>query len=324
MGSSASRRLLALSITVLAAYCSAPVHGAVTRERNCFEHDDYDTWLAAVRSQDPGAEELARRVPRESFERYRAGIECRIFEYTVDGLRVQGFDARPASRVSGKLPAIIYNRGGNTHFNRMTLAGMLSGVMPLAARGYFVIGSQYREQDEFGGRDVNDVLALLDIIDSRDDVAADRIGMAGWSRGGIMTISAATRTGRIRAISLVGTPADLGEELRARPDMARVYERYIPDYAVNKTAALVARSPVKLLERLRSSAPMLIMHGGADDRVRPVSALQIAMKLEQLGHPYKLIVYPGADHGIRNTENDSRQQLYDWFDAHLRPDRHSH
>src|SRR5687767_4938529 len=163
---------LTLTIAVLAVHSSAPVSGAVTRERDCFEHHDYEAWLAAS-ARNEGAEQLARRVPKQTFERYRVDIECRFFEYSVDGLQVQGFSARPAQNASGKLPAIVYNRGGNAGFNRMTFTGMLSGVFTLAGRGYFVIGSQYRDKDEFGGRDVNDVLALLDIIDARSDVAAD-------------------------------------------------------------------------------------------------------------------------------------------------------
>ena len=71
---------------------------------------------------------------------------------------------------------------------------MMRNLFPIANQGFVIIGSQYRGTgsknnllDEFGGKDVNDVTALLDYIPSIKDADPERIGMYGASRGGMQT-----------------------------------------------------------------------------------------------------------------------------------------
>ena len=288
---------------------------AVIREADCFRYDSYESWMDFIRSrrQNQGGPEISK----EEYGGYRESIDCSFLSYTVDGVEVSGFSARPRNAAGRKVPAVIYNRGGSGENGRVTFGMMFEEIFPLASRGFFVVGSQYREHDEFGGRDIDDVLALLTIIERRPDVAGDRIGMLGRSRGGIMTMLAAERTSRIKAMILVGTPADLEADLRARPDMERVYARLIPDYAADRSAALRARSPIFLASRLATDAPILILHGTADERVEASNALRLALKLQDLKRPYKLLVYPNGDHSLRNFRSEVREEISAWFETHL-------
>jgi dipeptidyl aminopeptidase/acylaminoacyl peptidase len=74
-------------------------------------------------------------------------------------------------------------------------------------------------KDEFGGRDVDDVMALLPIIDGIQEADASRIGMFGMSRGSIMTYRAVVRSRRIKAVAITGGVSDLLTELPRRPGM---------------------------------------------------------------------------------------------------------
>jgi dipeptidyl aminopeptidase/acylaminoacyl peptidase len=287
----------------------------LTREDDCFQFDTYENWMESIRARQPGS--AGPSIPKENYDRYRESIDCRFFTYSVDGVEVAGFSARPREPAGRPLPAIIYNRGGNGRLGQVTFAGMLAEIFPLASRGFFVIGSQYREAEEFGGRDIDDVLALFTLIDRRPDVMGDRIGMMGRSRGGLMTMLAGTRSSRIKAMVLIGTPTDLLADLRARPDMEIVYARRIPNYAVDKEAELRARSPLFMADRLATDAPILILHGTADERARTANALQLAMKLQELKRPYKLVVYPGGDHALRAFDAEVRREISVWFESHL-------
>jgi dipeptidyl aminopeptidase/acylaminoacyl peptidase len=313
-----------LTGTPLAGAEAAPKEISVLSSGDCFRYPSYDEWIEFLRSSErPGASaaspvaDPARSFPRAAYENFQATIECTFFRYLVDGAEVNGFTARPRERGSEKIPALIYNRGGNGPAGQVTFTRLLTEIFPLAAKGYFLIGSQYRVLDEFGGKDVDDVLALVTLIDQQPQVDGERIGMLGWSRGGLMTISATSRTDRVRAIAIVGTPADLHDDLRLRPDMEAVYVRLIPGYLKNKEAALRARSPLSLVASLPAGMPVLILQGGADQRTRPVNALRLAMKLAELDRTYKLVVYPRDDHGLRAHQAEARQEILDWFGAEL-------
>jgi dipeptidyl aminopeptidase/acylaminoacyl peptidase len=121
------------------------------------------------------------RMPSVSACAYRKSIRCAFLTYSVDGIEVDGFSARPNS--STPLPVIIYNKGGAGDASSVTFGQMLEEIFPLAQKGYLIIGTQYRQQDEFGGKDVDDVMTLVDLIDGRSDAIQGQIGMMGWSRG---------------------------------------------------------------------------------------------------------------------------------------------
>jgi dienelactone hydrolase len=73
-----------------------------------------------------------------------------------------------------------------------------------------VVGSQYRGaagsegKDEFGGADLNDVMNLLPLLEALPNADPSRIGMAGFSRGALMTYLALTKTDRIKAAVVAG------------------------------------------------------------------------------------------------------------------------
>jgi dipeptidyl aminopeptidase/acylaminoacyl peptidase len=306
------------------ALAGSPVQKArIIDSTDCFGFDTYDDWKKAVRDRPAAAqpamseEAFATRFPPEAFTRYRQTLECAFIKYDVNGVVVSGFFAKPTNAGDGKLPAVIFNRSGNGDLGRVNFAQILAQLMPLASRGFFVVGSQYRDADEFGGKDVDDVLALLDILDAHPDVAGDRIGMMGFSRGGIETVIAGARSDRIKAIALLGTPSDLLEELRLRPDMERVYTRRIPNYSSEREQTLRARSPLHLVERLPPATPILILHGGKDERAHPANALKLASRLQDLGREYKLVIYPGGDHAMSRYEPEVREELARWFATYL-------
>lgn len=198
-----------------------------------------DAWLDDVKQRNPdlGPDRL-RRIraffePR--FTRVRQGaVSISRLVYSSDGHRVVAFLLRPRSTPGRRHPAIIYNRGGNRDFGALDLPSLLD-LSGLVEHGYVVVASQYRGvdggdgQEEFGGADVDDVLNLLPLLGRQRDVDTTRIGMMGWSRGGMMTYLALARTDRIVAAAVGAGLADLVESAKARPDLAQeVYAELMP------------------------------------------------------------------------------------------------
>jgi dipeptidyl aminopeptidase/acylaminoacyl peptidase len=73
---------------------------------------------------------------------------------------------------------------------------------------YDASGAAEQGKDEFGGADLNDVLNRLPLIDSLPKADPSRLGMWDYSRGGLMTYLALTRTSRINAAIVLGYWAD--------------------------------------------------------------------------------------------------------------------
>lgn len=253
-------------------------------------------------------------------------VEIRSITYLSDGLRVQGYLAWP--KQAGKWPCLIYNRGGNRSFGALEDkdAAMLLGR--IASWGYVVVASQYRGnaggegQDEFGGSDVADVLNLVPLLESVPQADASRIGMYGWSRGGMMTYIALTRTKRIAAAVIGGGDSDLFETAKQRPDIAKkVQAELIPNYARNKEAELTARSVIRWPEKLHKKTALLLLHGSADWRIDPRESLAMATALYESKHPFRFVFFEGGDHGLSEYQQEVQRLTKDWLDHYVRDEK---
>lgn len=250
------------------------------------------------------------------------GVVVRSIDYASDGLRVTGYLARP--KAEGTYPALIFNRGGNRDFGALTDVGAANRLGRYASWGYVVVASQYRGngggdgKEEFGGRDVNDVLNLLPLLDAMPGVDRERIGMIGWSRGGMMTYLALARTDRIRAAAIGGGLSDAAAMVRARPDMESVFRELVPNFENDREAQLAARSAVRFAGKLPATTPILLLHGTSDWRVDPHQALAMATALLEAKRPYRLILFEGGDHGLGEFRDDVDRALREWVDRYVR------
>ena len=155
--------------------------------------------------------------------KYLNKIRTEKVTYISDGLKVTAYLVYPV--LEGKYPCIIYNRGGNREFGSISKSKLAFILARVAYRGYIVIGSQYRGNDggegreEFGGKDVNDVLNLIPLLKKLKNTDGSKIGIFGWSRGGMMTYLALSRNSEIKAVVVGGGIADLSMMKNNRPDM---------------------------------------------------------------------------------------------------------
>lgn len=254
---------------------------------------------------------------------YVDNIEVYDITYLSDGLKVHGYLIQP--KAEGIYPCIIYNRGGNRDFGSISLTSAVIRLGKLANAGYVVIASQYRGnvdgegQEEFGGAEVNDIIILPEVLKAIHKADTNNIGLYGWSRGGMMTYIALTKMDNIKAAVVGGAVADSYEVIADRPDMETgVYAELIPNYEVNKEAALDARSAVKWANKFSKEVPILMMHGNADWRVKPEQSLRMAMEFEKYRIPYRLIIFEGGDHGLSEHRKEKDEQVIGWFDRFLK------
>jgi dipeptidyl aminopeptidase/acylaminoacyl peptidase len=217
--------------------------------------------------------------------------------------------------------ASTWNRGGNRDFGALDARALV----PYVEAGFVAAGSQYRGgggsegHDTFGGDDVEDVLNLVTLLKSLPEVDAKRIGMVGYSRGGMMTYRALREDARrglndIRVAATVGGVADYVELDKERQDMVPVYLATVGCAPWSCPDDFVARSAMHWADEMR--APLLLLHGEADDRVPVEQSVRLAAKLREAGRPVKLVTFPGDDHGLSAHEY-GLTEIFPWLGAHL-------
>lgn len=263
-------------------------------------------------------------VPEAAYRRFCADygalndVEVSRIVYESDGLNVTGIMAVARNAQIGAHPAVLYNRGGNREFGKLTVYHVMRLMVPLARAGYLVFASNYRGNDggegkeEFGGADVNDVLALLAIAQSHTAYDGTNSFMVGHSRGGMMTYGAMKRGAAIQAAVSIAAPSDLFASEADRPEMKRgVHDQLIPGDAETRVAAYEARSAVFWPEKL--NRPLLLLHGDADERVDVSHSVRLAEKLAESGKVHELVIYPGGKHALVRQWDDVLKRMLAWF-----------
>src|SRR5262249_42449819 len=167
-----------------------------------------------------------RYFPRAVYDdaRERRELEVLDIRYSSSGdVAVPGVLIRPKAAGSRRLPAIIFNRGGTGDYGRIDDLTIVD-LYRLAKAGFVVVASDYRfhgetgKRDEWGGADLDDVLALVPLLQSMDIVDRDRLFMLGVSRGGTMTYLALKRGAAVRAAAVIAGPSDLEALGAHRPE----------------------------------------------------------------------------------------------------------
>jgi dipeptidyl aminopeptidase/acylaminoacyl peptidase len=298
---------------------------------NCFvgPFETFDTWINFLKSKNPNFNEDRFPFKREQYEAYRNTLNCLIFDYFVDDVVVQGYVIYP--KESNKpLPTLIYNRGGNTSFGRMVMGSMQYNLMPIAAEGFVIIGSQYRwdgtrkqsefkangNNDEFGGVDVNDVLALVPIIKKLPFASHENLGVMGTSRGGMQSYLFAKRYPDIKAM-VIESGISNAYSFYERDDATKnLLATLIPNFKEQKDLALTQRSAVFWVDQL-PKAPIMLIHAEDDERVDFSNASVMAALLEQRDRPYTFLRFPDGGHGLAKHKDKVDSNVVSFFKTHL-------
>lgn len=244
--------------------------------------------------------------------------------YISDGLKVKGYLAYPKDS-SQKYPCIIWNRGGFGNAGAIDSFNARGIFGQLASWGYVVFASQYRGNDggegndEFGGEDINDVLNLLPLAEEVNVADSSKWGIEGWSRGGMMTFLALTRTDIFKAAIVTGGIANLRCNADESPFMKKLYQATMGKYGSDEFQKKCStRSVINFADKLNKTTPLLLMHGTSDERVLPHDTIDLSAKLLKLELDFRLIMFEGGDHFLKSHRNEVDAQRKNWFDRYLK------
>ena len=222
-----------------------------------------------------------------------------------DGTRLEGRLVKPPDFDPGKrYPVLVYVYGG-PHSQVVRDAWGATSLLDhyLAGRGYLVWSVDNRGSwgrghawesavyRAMGRRELSDQLAGVRYLRSLPYVDAARIGIWGWSYGGYMTLYAMTNAPDVWKCGVAGAPVTHWKYYDT------IYtERYMRTPQTNP-AGYEDSAPLTRAKDLR--APLLLIHGTADDNVHLQNTLAFVDALTKAGTAHELQLIPGQKHGMR-------------------------
>lgn len=305
---------------------NAPVKSQATAEQG----DTSDVALDEVSATDfytEGEEKVAVKPSSPKLKSIKllqtktlGGVEVETYniEYMSDGLRIAGFVSKPKG--NKRLPVFIYNRPGRADKGTHTKTS-IKLQSKFASKGFVVLSTQLRGNkfckgvDEMGGKDLNDILNLIEVAKTLNCALPDQIAMYGLSRGGVNAYQISRMSDDVKCFAVVGASPDLSFAFKKRPNLyKKVYKSLLGDST--KVASKYAdRSPLRWADEINE--PFLILHGDDDQAVDLSSARKMAEKLESLGKVYKFDVYKGGNHNLSNFLDRRDKAIVSWFKKHL-------
>lgn len=245
-------------------------------------------------------------------------LETYKIRYKTDGFEITGYLTKHQDSI--KRPTIIFARGGNRDLGTFTSKSLFYQQF-LASKGYNVLSSQLRGnmfsegKDEFGGRDLNDILQLLEINKSLE-FTNNKVGVYGISRGGLNAYQISRLTDDIDAIAVVGAPTNPRLDFDTRPEMYDNVLRELVGDTIEFKNEYDYRSPLVWADEINE--PVLILHGKDDWRVKPINAELMIEKMKLLNKEIEYEIIDNGDHGLNTHRELRNDKVVNWFNKHLK------
>ena len=245
-----------------------------------------------------------------------------------DGTQVSGMIYYPPNKAPKNLPLIFYIHGGPTSQDEL---GFDLTRQMLAAHGYAVAAVNYRGSlgrgvdfsrtisGDWGNKEVADILGAADYLVAKGIADPNKLGISGWSYGGILTdytIASDTRSKAASSGAGVAAPLSLFG-----------VDQYINQY-VNEIGLPLKDNNIEKYLKLsypflhadRIKTPTQFMVGEKDFNVPAVGSEQMYQALRSLDVPTELIVYPNQFHGFTQPSfiKDRLERYFTWFDKYLK------
>jgi dipeptidyl aminopeptidase/acylaminoacyl peptidase len=245
-----------------------------------------------------------------------------------DGTTVHGYIYKPLDYVAGtKYPTVVRPHGGPVWAYYAEFQDL---AQLLAANGYVVLlpnprGSSGYGQDyckaifaEWGKKDYEDDMAFVDYAIAQGIADPDKLGVGGWSYGGISTDFIIGHTNRFKA-AISGAGAAEFTSLWG-------HDEYIRDYIAELGLPWEHReawdriAPFWHVKDIQT--PTMFVGGNIDWNVPVLGGEQMYEALKALGRDTLLVVYPDEYHEFKTPSHikDLNERYLAWYGHYVKAD----
>jgi len=234
-----------------------------------------------------------------------------------------------------KLPLLVLPHGG-VHANFTTYHTHI--IKELMAQQYVVVAPEYRgstgygkglfESIDYGGLEVEDVDASRQyMLENYDTVDKNRVGIIGWSHGGLIALLAVFDHPESYAVAFAGVPvSDLVARMGYYDDHYR--DQFSADYHIGKTAAenvaeYKKRSPAWNAGKLKT--PLLIHTNTIDEDVNVLEVEHLIQALKAEGKAFEYEIFQNVPGGHSFDRMDTKKakeirlKIYKFLAKYLSP-----
>ena len=219
--------------------------------------------------------------------------------------------------VSKKYPLIVLPHGG-VHSNFSTYYTHI--IKELMTQQYIVIAAEYRgstgygkshyEKIDYGGLEVEDVFYSRNhMVDNYAFVDKDRVGIIGWSHGGLIALHNIFEHPEAYKVAFAGVPvSDLIARMGYYDQEYR--DLYSADYHIGKTAyedvqEYKRRSPAWNAHKLKT--PLLIHTNTNDDDVNVLEVEHLIKSLKAEGKKFDYEIFKDVPGGHSFDRMDTKE-----------------
>ena len=245
-----------------------------------------------------------------------------------DKTEVHGLIVKPPTFTAGRrYPALLRIHGGpnsqdehSFNFERELFAANGYVVVAVNYRGSNGRGNAYQKAifADWGNKEVLDLLGAMDYVEKLGFVDPDRLGIGGWSYGGILTNYTIATDGRFKAATS-GAGSSNQISMYGTDQYIQQYEQELgPPW---KSQDLWVKLSYPFFHADRIKTPTLFLGGERDFNVPLLGSEQMYQALKSLGVASELVIYPGQRHGISTPTYrvDRLERYLAWYEKYLKP-----
>ena len=245
-----------------------------------------------------------------------------------DGTEVHGLLVKPPTYQAGtKYPTLMIVHGGpngqDEHafsFDREFLAANGYVVLAINYRGSAGRGNAWQKtiHGDWGNLEVVDLLGAVDEAVKQGIADPNRLGIGGWSYGGISTNYTIATDTRFKA-AVSGAGSSMQFTMYGMDQYIIQYDQEMGQPWKTKDKWMKVSYPFFNADKIKT--PTLFMGGEKDFNVPIAGGEQMYQALKSLGVDTQLVIYPGQFHGltIPSYERDRLQRYLNWFNKYLQP-----
>jgi dipeptidyl aminopeptidase/acylaminoacyl peptidase len=246
-----------------------------------------------------------------------------------DGTSVAGYLYKPLDfDATKKVPTLLRPHGGPVgqyaasfdHLAQLFAANGYAVLLP-NPRGSSGYGQKFCEAifADWGNKDFQDDMAMVDYALDQGIADPDKLGVGGWSYGGISTNFIITQTARFKG-AITGASEVLYAANYGHDHYQRLWE-YELGLPWENRALYDKLSPFYKVTSI--TTPTLIMGGEIDWNVPVINSEQLYQALKRVGKvPTELVVYPGEYHGFTTPSHikDRLERYLAWYAHYVKGD----
>jgi dipeptidyl aminopeptidase/acylaminoacyl peptidase len=243
-----------------------------------------------------------------------------------DGTEIEAFLTKPIGfNPSMQYPMILHPHGGPVSqysfaFNYQAQLFAANGYVVLQPnpRGSSGYGQAFSEAifADWGNLDFHDVMAGVDYVVAQGIADPNKLGVGGWSYGGILTNYVITKSTRFKA-AISGASEALMRSNYGHDQYQQGWETEL-GLPWENAVAWEKISPFNDVAKI--TTPTLWMGGGSDWNVPIMNSEQMYQAMKRLGQQTQLVVYPDEYHGIKRPtfQKDRFERHLAWYDKYIK------